>query len=120
MYQEHLHTITSSTYRTKDKEWLKLRHPFCVGKGGGALGALGANKSSTHLGPLDLKKATCALEVEVIRALDLVEEEASCLVGHLDVVCHTPKQGLDRIRVWRRDVIAYIARDQLKDHYMDV
>ncbi|GJV09618.1 hypothetical protein Tco_1351159 [Tanacetum coccineum] len=33
---------------------------------------------------------------------------------------HTPKRGLDGIRVRRRDVIAYIAQDQENDHYMDV
>ncbi|GJQ97245.1 hypothetical protein Tco_0008384 [Tanacetum coccineum] len=83
MCQEHQHTITSSTYKTKDKVWLRLGLPFCGGKGGGELGA---NKESTHLGPLDLVKAACALEVEAIGALDLMEEEASCLLGPLDVV----------------------------------
>ncbi|GJU70525.1 hypothetical protein Tco_1256784 [Tanacetum coccineum] len=34
-----------------------------VGKGGGALGALGENKASTHLGPLELVKAIGALDV---------------------------------------------------------
>ncbi|GKC80671.1 hypothetical protein Tco_1131445, partial [Tanacetum coccineum] len=31
-------------------------------------------------------KAACALEVEAVGALDLVEVEASCLVGALDLV----------------------------------
>nr|GEU52941.1 hypothetical protein [Tanacetum cinerariifolium] len=34
--------------------------------------------------------------------------------------CHTPKRGLDGMSVQRRDVIAYIAQDQVNDHYMDV
>nr|GEX11615.1 hypothetical protein [Tanacetum cinerariifolium] len=67
----------------KDKVWLRLRLPFFRGKCGGALGA---NKSSTHLGPLDLVEAACALEVEAMKALDLVKEEASFLLGPLNVV----------------------------------
>ncbi|GJV26007.1 retrovirus-related pol polyprotein from transposon TNT 1-94 [Tanacetum coccineum] len=31
--------------------------------------------------------------------------------------CHTPKWGLDGIRVRRRDVITYTAQDQVNDHY---
>ncbi|GJY36451.1 hypothetical protein Tco_0421829 [Tanacetum coccineum] len=53
------------------------------GNGGGELGA---NKASTYLGPLDLVETACALEVEAMRALDLVEVEAGCLLGPLDVV----------------------------------
>ncbi|GJV53943.1 hypothetical protein Tco_1449684 [Tanacetum coccineum] len=34
--------------------------------------------------------------------------------------CHTPKRGLDGIRVQRCDVIAYIEQDQVNDHYMNV
>nr|GEW05044.1 zinc finger, CCHC-type [Tanacetum cinerariifolium] len=34
--------------------------------------------------------------------------------------CHTPKWGLDGIRVQGRDVIAYIAQDQVNNHYMYV
>ncbi|GJZ80204.1 ribonuclease H-like domain-containing protein [Tanacetum coccineum] len=49
-------------------------------------GALGANKASTHLGPLELVEAAYALEMEAIRDIDLVEEEASCLLGPVDVV----------------------------------
>ncbi|GJV16526.1 putative ribonuclease H-like domain-containing protein [Tanacetum coccineum] len=33
--------------------------------------------------------------------------------------CHTLKRGLDGIRVRRRDAIAYIAQDEVNDHYMD-
>ncbi|GJV20044.1 hypothetical protein Tco_1369064 [Tanacetum coccineum] len=44
-------------------------------------GALGANKAITH--PLGAVEATCALEMDVMRALDLVEVEA---VGALDLV----------------------------------
>ncbi|GJU69276.1 hypothetical protein Tco_1255535 [Tanacetum coccineum] len=33
---------------------------------------------------------------------------------------HTSKRGLDRICIRRRDVIKYIAQDQVNDHYMDV
>ncbi|GJT28559.1 reverse transcriptase zinc-binding domain-containing protein, partial [Tanacetum coccineum] len=49
------------------------------GTGGGALGALGANKASTHhviaifLYPLGAVEAACALEVDAMGALDLVE-----------------------------------------------
>ncbi|GJY96609.1 hypothetical protein Tco_0513519 [Tanacetum coccineum] len=71
---------------------------FRVVEGGGALRSLGAFKASTplviaiFLYPLGAVKATCALEVdamgaidlvEVVRALDLVEVES---VGTLDVV----------------------------------
>ncbi|GKB94253.1 hypothetical protein Tco_0980390, partial [Tanacetum coccineum] len=66
---------------------------FHEAEGGGALGALEANKSSTHpiiailLYTLGAEvEAVCAVEVEAIRALDLVEMEASCLLGALDVV----------------------------------
>ncbi|GKF57552.1 hypothetical protein Tco_0171089, partial [Tanacetum coccineum] len=58
-------------------------------EGGGALGALGANKAITHpvihifLYPLGAVEAVCALEVDVIEALDLMEVEA---VGALDLV----------------------------------
>ncbi|GJX49359.1 ribonuclease H-like domain-containing protein [Tanacetum coccineum] len=47
------------------KEWLEKS------KGGGELGALGANKAITH--PLGEVETDCALEVDVIGALDLVE-----------------------------------------------
>ncbi|GKF05054.1 hypothetical protein Tco_0035722, partial [Tanacetum coccineum] len=58
-------------------------------EGGGALGALGSNKAITHpvivifLYPFRALEATCALEVDVIGALDLVEVE---IVGALDLV----------------------------------
>nr|GEV16909.1 GPCR kinase [Tanacetum cinerariifolium] len=61
-----------------------------VAEGGGALGA---NKVSTHLVIAILEytigaevEEACALEVKAIRALDLVEVKASCLLGALDVV----------------------------------
>ncbi|GKE35907.1 hypothetical protein Tco_0070581, partial [Tanacetum coccineum] len=49
------------------------------GTGGGALGALGANKASTHhvitifMYPFGAVEAACALEVNAMGALDLVE-----------------------------------------------
>nr|GFA58263.1 hypothetical protein [Tanacetum cinerariifolium] len=43
------------------------------------------------------------------------KSEAMCM-GR---VCHTPKRGLDGIRVLRHDVVAYIAQDQENDLYMD-
>ncbi|GJV87833.1 retrovirus-related pol polyprotein from transposon TNT 1-94 [Tanacetum coccineum] len=55
------------------------RAQFLGGNGGGALGALGANKASTHpviailLYHLRVVEATCALEVDAIEALDIVE-----------------------------------------------
>ncbi|GJV83362.1 hypothetical protein Tco_1523260 [Tanacetum coccineum] len=59
-------------------------------KGGGALGA---NKESTHhviailLNTLEVEvEAACAWEVKAMGDLDLVEVEASCLLGALDVV----------------------------------
>ncbi|GKE16372.1 hypothetical protein Tco_1423949 [Tanacetum coccineum] len=55
----------------EDKVWLRLGLSFYGGQGGGALGE---KKASTHLGPLELVEATYALEVEAIRALDLMEE----------------------------------------------
>ncbi|GKB87987.1 hypothetical protein Tco_0960259, partial [Tanacetum coccineum] len=78
-------------------------------EGGGALGSLKALKPSTHpviaillytlraeveatcalemeaMGALDIVEAL-KVEVEALGALDLVEVEASCLVGALDVV----------------------------------
>ncbi|GKB39243.1 hypothetical protein Tco_0884185 [Tanacetum coccineum] len=63
---------------------------FLGAEGGGALGSSGALKSSTHpvmaifLYPLKAKvEADCALEVEAMGAMDLVEVEA---VGALDLV----------------------------------
>ncbi|GJX31867.1 hypothetical protein Tco_0241722, partial [Tanacetum coccineum] len=52
---------------------------FRVSEGGGALGSFGALKASTHsviaifLYPLRAVEAACALEVDAIGALDLVE-----------------------------------------------
>ncbi|GJW28004.1 hypothetical protein Tco_0044879 [Tanacetum coccineum] len=34
----------------------------------------------------------------------------------IDVFCHTPKRGLNGIRVWGRDVIIYITQDQGNDY----
>ncbi|GKF79155.1 hypothetical protein Tco_0234723 [Tanacetum coccineum] len=51
-------------------------------EGGGALGALEVNKASTHhvidifMYPLGVVEAACALEVDAMGALDLVEVEA--------------------------------------------
>ncbi|GJV79470.1 GPCR kinase [Tanacetum coccineum] len=53
-----------------DQEWLEKSEG---GRALGALGALGANKSST---PLGVVKAACVLEVDAMGALDLVEVEA--------------------------------------------
>ncbi|GKD99699.1 hypothetical protein Tco_1387683 [Tanacetum coccineum] len=75
MCQEYQHTSTSSTYITEDTVWLRLGLSFLWGKGGRALGA---NKASTHLGALGV--------VEAIGALDILEVEASHLLGPLDVV----------------------------------
>ncbi|GKB44408.1 hypothetical protein Tco_0889350 [Tanacetum coccineum] len=66
---------------------------FSGAKGGGAFRVIGANKASTHpviaiiLYTFGAEvKAACALEVEAIGAMDLVEVETSCLLGALDVV----------------------------------
>ncbi|GJW58351.1 hypothetical protein Tco_0105082 [Tanacetum coccineum] len=59
-----------------DQEWLEKS------EGGGALGALEVNKASTHpvidifMYPLGVVEAACALEVDAMGALDLVEVEA--------------------------------------------
>ncbi|GKA22028.1 hypothetical protein Tco_0707990, partial [Tanacetum coccineum] len=73
-----------------------IRHGFLfrVAKGGGALRSSGALKSSTHpiiaifMYPLGAVEAACALEVDAIGALDLVEAlkvEVEA-VGALDLV----------------------------------
>nr|GEY23668.1 hypothetical protein [Tanacetum cinerariifolium] len=66
-----------------DADWISKRSGhgffFRVVEGAGALGSLGALKASTHhvitmfLYPLGAVEAACALEVDAMRALDLVE-----------------------------------------------
>ncbi|GKA37626.1 ribonuclease H-like domain-containing protein [Tanacetum coccineum] len=71
-------------------------------KGGGALGALGANKAITHhviaifMYPLRAVEAAFALEVDAMGDLDLVEVEA---VGALDLVEVEAVGALDLVKV---------------------
>ncbi|GJU33806.1 reverse transcriptase zinc-binding domain-containing protein [Tanacetum coccineum] len=73
-----------------------------VSEGGGALGALRANKAITHpviaifLYHLGAMKATSALEVDAMRALDLVEVEA---IRALNLVEVEAVRALDLVEV---------------------
>ncbi|GKD21959.1 hypothetical protein Tco_1223662, partial [Tanacetum coccineum] len=81
---------------------------FRVAKGGGALGSSGALKLSTHpvivifLYPLRVEvEAACALEVEVVGALDLVKalKVEVEIVGALDLMEVEAVGALDLVEV---------------------